>query len=82
MDLEQDIRSLTKACEAWLRDDGYSEARISDYRRLWKNGALRYMEEHSITNYSTDVGERFIGTLGAVWSAPYRRAIRRSVLVL
>ena len=60
MDLQQDIQSLIKACAAYLRDDGYSEARISDYQGFWQNGVAKYMETHSIANYSADVGERFI----------------------
>lgn len=83
MYLQQDIQSLTKACVAFLRDDGYSEARISDYLRFWQNGVIKYMETHSITNYSADIGERFIKNyIIKEGSASYKRAIRRSVHVL
>lgn len=82
MDLEQDIRLLTEACMTWLRDDGYSEGRILEYRRLWEIGIGNFMEVHSITDYSTDVGERFIETLVPVGSGSYMRAVRRSVRVL
>lgn len=79
---EQDIKTLIKACIAWLRDDGYSEARIRDYLRLWEGGIEKFMEEHSITVYSTDIGERFIDSPLPFDSPTYRRAVRRSVAVL
>ena len=82
MSLEKDINSLTKACEAYLRDDGYSEGRILDYRRLWADGIVSYMEECSINIYSPDIGDQFISTIAVTWSAPYIRALRRSVRVL
>lgn len=79
---EQDIHSLIKACVAWLRDDGYSEARIRDYLRFWETGIVKFMEEYSITVYSTDIGERFIDSPLPFDSPTYRRAVRRSVAVL
>jgi len=83
MDLKQDnIQSLIKACVAYLRDDGYSKARIDDYLRFWQNGVVTFMEDHSISNYSTDVGERYINTAITEGSASHKRAIRRCVHVL
>lgn len=79
---EQDIHSLIKACIAWLRDDGYSEARIRDYLRLWECGIEKFMGERSITGYNTDVGEHFINSPLPFDSPTYRRAVRRSVAVL
>ena len=81
MYLEHDIGSLIKECIAYLKEDGYSEARISDYQRFWQNGVVKYMEKHSIVNYSADVGERFINTI-TEGSASHKRAICRSVHVL
>lgn len=79
---EQDIHSLIKACVAWLRDDGYSEARIRDYLRFWETGIVKFMEEYSIAVYNTDTGERFINSPLPFNSPTYRRAVRRSVAVL
>lgn len=62
--------------------DGYSEARIRDYRRLWKAGIEKFMEEYSITLYSPEVGTRFVASRPPFDSATYRRAVRRSVAVL
>src|SRR5665213_3167221 len=82
MDLKRNIQSLIKACVACLRDDGYSETRISDYLRLWQNGIEKFMEQRSIVNYSADVGELFIITGIKEGCASYKRAIFRSVHVL
>lgn len=82
MMVEQDIQSLIKACVAWLRDDGYSEARIRDYLRLWKTGIEKFMENRSTTIYSTEMGEHFINSPLPFNSATYKRAVRRSVAVL
>ncbi len=79
---EQDIQSLIKACVAWLRKDGYSEARIRDYLRLWETGIGKFMREHSISIYSPLVGENFINSPLPFNSPTYRRAVRRSVAVL
>ena len=80
--VKQDINSLTKACVAWLRENGYSEARIRDYFRLWDTGIEKYMGERSIAIYTTQVGEDFISLPLPFESATYRRAVRRSVAVL
>ena len=82
MNLEQDIKSLIKACEAHLREEGYSEARISDYLRFWENGVVKYMEQNSIVNYSSNVGERFLHVGLREGSPSHMRAIRRCVNVL
>lgn len=83
MDLQKDIQSLIKDCVVHLKDEGYSEARISDYQRFWKTGMVKYMETYSIINYNADVGERFIkNVITTEGSASFKRAIRRSVHVL
>jgi site-specific recombinase XerD len=80
--VKQDINFLTKTCVAWLRENGYSEARIRDYFRLWDTGIGKYMRECSIKVYTTQVGESFIGQPLPFESPTYRRAVRRSVAVL
>jgi len=80
--VKQDINSLAKDCVAWLRENGYSEARIRDYFRIWDTGIEKYMREHSIAIYTTQVGEDFISLPLPFESATYRRAVRRSVAVL
>lgn len=80
--VKQHINSLSRACVAWLRENGYSEARIRDYFRLWDTGIEKYMREHSITIYTTQVGEDFIRLPLPFDSATYKRAVRRSVAVL
>ena len=80
--VEQNINPLIKACIAWLRRNGYSEARIRDYIRLWKTGIGKFMEDRSTTVYSTQMGEHFINSPLPFDSPTYRRAVRRSVAVL
>jgi integrase len=82
MTLEKDINTLTKECEAYLRKEGYSDARIRDYRRLWGDGIINYVEECSKSIYNTDIGEQFIRSIAFTWSASHIRALRRSVRVL
>ena len=42
---KRNINSVTKACLAWLKEDGYSEARLQDYVRLWSYGIVKYMRK-------------------------------------
>lgn len=78
---KRNIHSLTKACLASLKKDGYSEARIRDYVRLWNYGIAKYMREHSITMFSSQVSDDFINSLPC-FSPSYTRTIRRSVSAL
>lgn len=81
MNKEQDIKSLVEDCVIYLREQGYSQSRISDYQRLWLSGIVNYMGQNSIANYNADIGEHFINTLSQ-GSASHKRAIRRCVHVL
>jgi integrase len=78
---KRNIHSLTKACLAWLKEDGYSEARIRDYVRLWNYGIVKYMREQDITRFSSQVGNDFIHSIPD-FCPSYQRTIRRSVSVL
>ncbi|MDB5154721.1 MAG: integrase [Mucilaginibacter sp.] len=78
---KRNIHAVTKACLAWLKQDGYSEARIRDYVRLWNYGIVKYMREHDITMFSSQVSDDFINSIPS-FSPSYLRTIRRSVSVL
>ncbi|HRE68880.1 MAG TPA: site-specific integrase [Cyclobacteriaceae bacterium] len=80
--IKEDIHSLIRACVCWLRETGYSEARIRDYHRLWDTGIKKYLAEHSTTSYTTREGETFLSLPLPFESPTYRRAVRRSVAVL
>jgi site-specific recombinase XerD len=80
--VKQNIQSLSSECVSWLRDTGYSEARIKDYIRLWNSGIMKFMKEHSIPDFSIQVGEDFMNSPFPFDSPTYRRAVRRSVAVL
>lgn len=81
MKAEQEIKSLIGECVAYLRKEGYSEQRIADYQRLWRDGIEDYMNKTSLLNYNAVIGEGFSGSI-PVMSASYMRTIRRSVNVL
>lgn len=81
MKTEQEIKSLIGECVAYLLKEGYSEQRIADYQRLWRDGIEEYMSKKSLLNYNAVIGEDFLGSI-PVMSASYMRTIRRSVNVL
>jgi integrase len=81
MKTEQEIKSLIGECVVYLRKEGYSEQRIADYQRLWRDGIEEYMIKNSLLNYNAVIGENFLGGV-PVMSASYMRTIHRSVNVL
>jgi len=81
MKAEQEIKSLIRECVAYLMEEGYSEPRIADYQRLWRNGIEEYMNKNSLVNYNAANGEDFLGSIPRR-SDSYMRTIRRSVYVL
>jgi integrase len=81
MKTEQEIKSLIRECVAYLREEGYSEPRIADYQRLWRNGIEEYMNKSSLVNYNTTIGEDYLVSI-PVMSDSYMRTIRRNVHVL
>jgi len=81
MKTEQEIKSLIRECVAYLREEGYSEQRIADYQRLWRNGIEEYMNKNSFTNYNAAIGEDFLGSIPGM-SDSYMRTICRNVHVL
>lgn len=81
MDTEREIKSLIRDCVVFLRQEGYSEPRIKDYLRFWRDGIQEYMKKNSLGNYRPAIGESFLDGM-PVMSATHMRAIRRSVHVL
>lgn len=81
MDTEREIGSLIRDCVVFLRQEGYSEPRIGDYLRFWRDGIQEYMKKNSLGNYRPSIGENFLGSM-PIMSASHMRAIRRSVHVL
>jgi site-specific recombinase XerD len=81
MDTEKQIKSLIRDCVVYLREEGYSEPRIKDYHRFWRNGIQEYMNKNSLANYHNKIGEKFLSSIPQM-SGSYMRAIRRSVHVL
>lgn len=81
MDTEKQIKSLIRDCVVYLREEGYSEPRIKDYHRFWRNGIEEYMYKNSLVNYHVEIGEKFLSNIPAM-SGSHMRAIHRSVHVL
>lgn len=81
MKAEKEIKSLIRECVAYLRKEGYSEPRIADYQRLWRNGIVEYMNKNSLVDYSASIGEEFLGSIPEM-SDSHMRTIRRNVHVL
>ena len=59
MDTEKEIKSLIRDCVAYLREEGYSEPRIKDYHRFWRNGIEEYMDRNSLKEYNCGIGNFF-----------------------
>lgn len=81
MDSEKEIKSLIRDCVVYLREEGYSEPRIKDYHRFWRNGIQEYMYKNSLANYRDEIGKKFLSGIPEM-SGSNMRAIRRSVHVL
>lgn len=81
MDTEKEIKSLIRDCVVYLREEGYSEPRIKDYIRFWRDGIQGYMKKNSLGNYCPDIGESFLNGMPTM-SPSHMRAMRRSVHVL
>lgn len=81
MDSEKEIKSLIRDCVVYLREEGYSEPRIKDYHRFWRNGIQEYMDKNSLANYRDEIGKKFLSGIPEM-SGSNMRAIRRSVHVL
>lgn len=50
------------SCEAFFRAHCYTEERIYRYKRLWRTGIVRYMEEKGVEEYSPAIGAEFMAT--------------------
>ena len=81
MNTEREIKTLIGDCVVFLRQEGYSEPRIKDYLRYWRDGIQEYMKKNSLGNYRPTIGEDFLVSMPKM-SASHMRAIRRSVHVL
>lgn len=78
---KKEIKSLIRDCAVYLREEGYSEPRIKDYHRFWRNGIQEYMYKNSLANYHDEIGKKFLNGIPET-SGSNMRAIRRSVHVL
>lgn len=57
---ELKIQELIAKCEAFFRENYYSETVIVQYRRRWQKGILKFMAEHGLENYSPSIGVKYL----------------------
>lgn len=69
-----------RVCLTALKEAGYTDKCISEYQRKWNKLSL-YMEEHSISDYSSDVGDAFMEFISKQRPS-FRSGYRRSVFFL
>lgn len=80
---EQEIKTLMERCLVFFEQNCYSRHRINVYKRLWRNGIIRFMEANGLTKYRQSVGAMFVETChynGTV--RPQEREKIRSIQVL
>ena len=59
---EQEIKTLMERCLVFFEQNCYSQHRINVYKRLWRNGIIRFMEANGLTKYKQSVGAMFVET--------------------
>lgn len=58
-----DLRTLIEQCTGYLRDAGFGEKTVVIFNRYLRCGLLAYAEEKGITNYTTELGNEYLGFL-------------------
>lgn len=81
---EENLHHLIERCEAYLHDNHYAAISISNYKKGWKNGVVKYMELHCLDMYSPPVGDECLCYLKKFgrYSDGSLNEFRRSVRVL
>lgn len=69
-------------CRKCLWHLGYSEACITLHQKEWVGYLLPYLEEKGITNYSSNIGERYLDSVLPTLTPFPKRVLIRSVRLL
>ena len=77
---EQEIKSLIRVCTEALIEAGYTEQRILVYQKRWDR-LSKYMKDHSISDYSKEVGDAFMEVISQERQS-YRVGYQRCVYFL
>ena len=78
----KEIHVLMQECVEHLQHLGYSDACIALHQKKWADYLLPYLKEKGIINYSSDVGEEYLGSVHQTLTPFPKRVLTRSVRVL
>jgi integrase len=78
----KEIHVLMQECTEHLQYLGYSEACISLHQKKWAGYLLPYLKEKGITNYFSDIGEKYLDSVLPTLTPFPKRVLIRSVRVL
>ncbi|GHT36507.1 integrase [Bacteroidia bacterium] len=78
----KDIKLLVAECVDRMRELGYAENCIENHRRRWVDGIVRYMSQQGFTEYSIEIGERYLEMAIMEVAPSTKRARKRSIRLL
>jgi integrase len=76
------IHVLQQECVEYLQHQGYSDACIAQHQKKWADCLLPYLKEKGITDYSSDIGEEYLGSVLQTLTPHTKRVLTRSVRLL
>jgi hypothetical protein len=78
----KEINVLIQECMEHLQHLGYSDACIALHQKKWVGYLLPYLEGKGITDYSSNIGEKYLDSVLPVLTPQPKRVLTRSVHVL
>lgn len=78
----KNIHVLMRECTEHLQCLGYSETCIIQHQKKWIEYLLPYLEEKSMVNYTSDIGEEYLDFILPTLSLQPKRVLTRSVHIL
>jgi integrase len=78
----RNIDVLIQECIAHLRALGYSEANVSEHCRNWRDGIQPYMKTEKTSDYSSEIGERYLSIATQSVAPSTARSSIRSIHIL
>lgn len=78
----QNIKSLIEGCLKHLKDQNYAPACIETHLQRWRNGIIPYMEHRGLSDYSPEIGEKYLSLVTQGFAPSTKRARQRSIRML
>ena len=78
----KNIHVLMQECTEHLQYLGYSEACITLHQKKWQDYLLPYLKKKGITEYSSEIGEKYLNSILSTLTPFPKRVLTRSVRVL